>query len=187
MSLLIILDAFALVALIAIVLAFLVYNNLIRLRNNVTRAWSNVDVLLEKRHDLISNLIVVVKEYEQYEKTLLFQLTQIRDSWNAVKDNGDISSKIETSSSISGSMKTLFADVENYPDLKANTTFTELQKALVEVENEIADSRQFYNDSIKLYNTNIAVVPYSLFANVLHYAPMPYFGVLESDKGNVVL
>ena len=114
MYLSIILDAFALVALIVIVLAFLVYNNLIRLRNNVTRAWSNVDVLLEKRHDLISNLIVVVKEYEQYEKTLLLQLTRIRDSWNVVKDNGDISSKIKTSSSISGSMKTLFAYLLKY-------------------------------------------------------------------------
>ncbi len=170
-----------LVALIIIVLAFMIYNNLIRLRNNVSRAWSNIDVLLEKRHDLIPNLIEVVKGYSKYEKTLLVQLTSMRSSLDKVED-GSSQDKMATSSNVSKTVKTLFANVEKYPDLKANDEFVELQKALVEIEDEIADSRTFYNDSVKIYNTNITVVPYDFFAAILSYKPLPYFTASDSDK-----
>ena len=166
-------------------LALLIFNNLIRLRNSVTRAWSNVEVLLEKRYDLITNLANAVKGYAQYEKTLLVSLTQLRSSWDKVKDTDDMKGKMDAANSTTTALKTLIARVENYPDLKADTTFLNLQNELAEIENEIADSRQFYNDSIKVYNINITIVPYDLFSRLLGYKPMPYFEAAEGEKAPI--
>lgn len=174
-----------LVALIAVVLAFMVYNNLIRLRNNVTRAWSNVDVLLQKRHDLIPNLINVVKGYKQYEQTLLVKLTQMRSLSTQIQNSDNVQNKAAASDQISSTFKTLFANVEKYPQLKSDNLFMQLQGQLVEIENEIADSRQFYNDSVKVYNTSISVVPNSLFASILKYTAMQYFQASDSEMQNV--
>ena len=155
-------------------LAFMVYNNLIRLRNSVTRAWSNIDVLLEKRYELIPNLVRIVRGYAQYEKTVLADLARMRASWDDIKGSG-MKDKMDTSNDMTATLKTLFARAENYPDLKADKEFVEVQNELAEIENEIADSREFYNDSVKIYNTSIAVVPYSMFARLLGYGALPYF------------
>jgi len=156
-------------------IAFIIYNNLIRLRNNVTRAWSNINALLEKRYDLLLGLINTVSGYKQYEKNVLSRLVEIRSSWEMVKDTNGTEDKMKASNAITTALRTIFADLENYPKLNADSTFIELQKNLAELEDEIANSREFYNDSVKVYNTNITVMPYNAVASILHYRVMSYF------------
>ncbi|MGA3020366.1 MAG: LemA family protein [Candidatus Micrarchaeales archaeon] len=181
----ILLTAGAIVIVILAGLFVLIYNNLIRLRNNVTKAWSNIDVILKKRHDLIGNLVETVRGYMKYEKTLLVKVTALRSTWADVEGDNDIGNKMQASNQISASLKTLFADVENYPDLKADQSFTTLQQELIEIENEIADRREFYNDSVNEYNIKIAIVPYDFFSGMLKYKPMPFFEAPEGERGAV--
>ncbi len=174
----------AAIILICIVLAgliVLIYDNLIRLRNNVNKAWSNIDVLLQKRHDLIGNLVNTVKGYVRYEKTVLVELTRMRAAWASVQNDG-LDGKMAASNQISGTLKTLFADVEGYPDLKADTTFTNLQQQLIETENAIADGREFYNDTVNEYNINIKIIPYNFLSGLLGYKPMSLFKAPEGSK-----
>lgn len=174
----------AAIILICIVLAgliVLIYDNLIRLRNNVNKAWSNIDVLLQKRHDLIGNLVNTVKGYMRYEKTVLIKLTEMRTAWASVQ-NGEPDSKMAASNQITGTLKTLFADVEGYPDLKADTTFMNLQQQLIEMENEISDRREFYNDTVNEYNIHIKIIPYNFFSGLLGYKPIPFFQAPEGSK-----
>jgi LemA protein len=175
-------------AIIVVILAglfVLIYNNLVRLRNNVTKAWSDIDVLLKKRHDLIGNLVETVKGYMKYEKTLLVKVTELRSTWTDVEGEDNIGNKMQASNQISASLKTLFANVENYPDLKADQSFTTLQQELIEIENEIADRREFYNDSVNEYNIKIAIIPYNFLAGMLKYKPMLFFEAPEGEKGAV--
>ena len=176
------------IALIAIVLAgvfVIIYNTLITLRNNVRKAWANIDVLLQKRHDMIGKLVDTVKGYMQYEKTVLAKVTMLRTAWANVNDDPSHQSKMDTSNQISNTLKTLFANAENYPELKADETFLELQHALVQIENEIADRREFYNDSVNNYNVKIQVIPYNFFSGILKYAPLPFFQAPEDSKQTV--
>ncbi len=180
------------VAAIAIALlgmAIIIYNVLIALRNNVRKAWANIDVLLEKRHDLISRLVDVVKGYEKYERTVLVQVTAMRTEWMQIQNVPDVKAKMKTSNQISQALKSLFADVENYPDLKADRTFLELQQAITEMENQIADRREFYNDTVNTYNIKIQIFPFVLFSSLLEYKPLPFFQppAGSTDKINVIL
>lgn len=159
-----------------------IYNTLIMLKNNVTKAWSNIDVLLEKRHDLIGKLVDTVKGYMKYERSVLTQLTAMRTSWTDVQNDNNVQNKIDTSNQITGTLKTLFADIENYPDLKADTTVLELQKALEQIENEIADRREFYNDTVNEYNIKIKVIPFNFFSGMLHYTAQPFFQAPNEAK-----
>lgn len=167
--------AFGIVAVILLVLFAIMYNALVTLRNNVNKAWSNIDVLLEKRHDLIGKLVDTVKGYMKYEKTVLVEVTEMRTAWADVQGSRDRQAKIDASNDITDTLRELFADVEGYPELKADQAFAGLQKALVEIENEIADRREFYNDSVNEFNIKMQVVPYSLFSRLLGYAPLPFF------------
>ncbi len=141
-------------AFVLIVIFFVIYNALIEVKNNVNRAWADIDVLLEKRHDLIGKLVDTVKGYEAYEKSVLLQITKMRSSW-ITSQGADSKTKMETSNQISTALKSVFAVSENYPDLKANTVFVDLQTALKDIENQIADRREFYNDSVNQYNIRI--------------------------------
>ena len=109
----------------------------------------------------------------------------MRDLSSQMQANANVQGKAAASDQISSTFKTLFADVEKYPQLKADDLFMQLQGQLVEVENEIADSRQFYNDSVKVYNTSISVVPSSLFASILKYTAMQYFQASDSERQSV--
>jgi LemA protein len=173
------------IVIVAVVLGglfVLVYNNLIRLRNNVNKAWANVDVLLQKRHDLIGNLLNTVKGYMKYEKTVLVKVTAMRTAWANVQNDDSRDSKMAAANQISGSLKSLFADVEAYPDLKADSSFITLQQELVQIEDEIADRREFYNDTVNEYNINIKIIPYDFFAGLLGYRQMQFFQVPDSEK-----
>jgi LemA protein len=174
--------AISLIAIIAGVMFILIYNALITLRNNVNKAWANIDVLLQKRYDLISKLVDTVKGYMSYERTVLVRVTAMRTAWINVQDAKSKEDKMTASNQITNSLKTLFADVEGYPDLKADQTFVTLQKELIEVEDEIADRREFYNDTVNEFNTRMTIVPYSLFSGLLGYSLLPFFNAPDEAK-----
>ena len=139
-------------------------------------------MLLQKRYDLISRLVDTVKGYMQYKKTVLLQVTALRTAWSNVKDDENVQNKISASNQISNSLKSIFADVENYPDLKASQNFLQLQNELVEIEDQIADRREFYNDSVNIYNIKISVIPNNLLSGPLGFKRLPFFAAPEEDK-----
>jgi LemA protein len=170
---------FIVLGLIIIALFFVIaiYNGLISLRNNIDKAWANIDVLLKKRLDLIPNLVEIVKGYASYERSVLEEITKIRAS--ALQAQG-IPEKARGSEAVSTSLGSVFALAENYPDLKASENFLNLQKELTVIETQIAQRREFYNDSVLLYNTNIKTIPGVFVADLLNYGPREYFRV-EGD------
>ncbi len=172
------------VLLILAVCVVLVYNALVVLRNNINAAYADIDVLLKKRHDLIGELIDVVKGYKNYEKTLLTSITSLRIQWSQNSD-ASLDQRMGTSNKISAALKSIFAVSENYPDLKADQNFLQLQKTITEVEDQIADRREFYNDSVNAFNTRIEQIPYDFFAKVLGYSKLQFLQTSEAEKKNV--
>ncbi len=155
------------------------YNGLIQLKNNNHKAWANIDVVLKQRSDLIPNLVETVKGYAKYEKNVLEEITKLRtDMMNEVQ----ISKKANISESISANLRSIFAIAENYPKLQASNSFLELQKQLAIMENQIADRREFYNDSILLYNTRIKSFPDTIMAMIFGMKEEEYFKASEEDK-----
>ena len=146
------------------------------------KAWANIDVLLKKRSDLIPNLVETVKGYIKHEKEVLTKITELRSELRHETETKD---KAKTSNQITETLKTIFAVAENYPKLKASENFLELQKEISMIEKRIADRREFFNNSVLLYNTRIQVIPDSIFASILGYKKKDYFKVNESERENV--
>ena len=142
------------------------YNGLVKERNKVKNSWSQIDVQLQRRFDLIPNLVETVKGYMQHESDVLTKVTELRTSWANAKTVGE---KAELDNQLSESLKTIMSVSENYPDLKANQSFSELQEELRNTENKISYSRQFYNDSVTRYNTKIQTVPTNIIAGMFHF------------------
>ena len=159
-----------------------IYNNLIRVRKNIDKAWANIDVLLKQRHDELPKLIDSVKSYMKYEKDLLLKLTNLRESW---KEDATSEAKAETSSKISDMLKTLFARAENYPRLKASKNFVQLQERISGLEVSITDRREFYNDSVNEHNIRIKSFPDIIVAFFIKYKKLPLFQVTESERQDV--
>jgi LemA protein len=167
------------VALGVITYAVMIYNGLIAMRNDIDKSWANIDVLLKQRHDELPRLVDVCKGYMQYERETLQQLTQARARFAAAVS---VDQKARASSDLSASVSRLFATAESYPDLKANQTFLQLQKRITELEDEISDRREFYNDAINLFNTRIQQMPDTLIASLLGMKPRPMFQVTAAEK-----
>jgi LemA protein len=175
--------AISILILVALIGYFVtIYNGLIKLKNNIKKAWSNIDVLLKQRSDELPKLVDTVKGYMKHEKELLENVTRARTSFlNA-------SSVTETAAAdnmITGALKSLFAVAENYPELKANENFMQLQSRISGIENEIADRREFYNDSVNQYNIRIQSIPDVIVAKMLNYTDEEMFEVSEADKQDV--
>ena len=154
------------------------YNGLIVSRNKVYNAWSQIDVQLQRRFDLIPNLVEAVKGYMKHEENVLTKVTELRTSWaNATT----ASEKIDLENQLSGVLKTIMSLSENYPELKANQNFIELQEELRNTEDKITYSRQFYNDSVTIYNTKLQVFPTNILANIFNFQQKELFEV-DSDK-----
>ncbi len=168
---------------VVIIAIVLMYNSLIQARNKAKNSWSQIDVQLQRRFDLIPNLIEVVKGYMEYEKETLTKVTELRTSWaNATT----ISEKAELNNQLSSALKTIMAVSENYPDLKANQSFSELQEELRNTENKISYARQFYNDSVTMYNTKLEVVPTNIIAGLFNFKAEELFKVdSEEARKNV--
>lgn len=156
-----------------------IYNNLIKLRNRVENAWAQIDVQLKRRNDLVPNLVETVKGYATHEKTLFENVTKARA---AVSSAQGVNETVEASNMLSSALKSLFAVVENYPDLKANQNFMQLQKELAETEDKIAYSRQFYNDVVMKYNTSIQTIPNNIVAGMKGFEKKDLFEAPPGDR-----
>ncbi|MBU0615976.1 MAG: LemA family protein [Nanoarchaeota archaeon] len=172
----------ALVALIIIGYLVGMYNSLIRLKHNIEKAWSNIDVLLKQRHDELTKLISSVKGYMKFEKSVLTEVTKAR---TAFMNATTIAQKAAADNIMTSTLKSLFAVAENYPQLKANQNFIQFQQRVSEIENQIADRREFYNDSVNTFNIRTEQIPYVFMANMLHYTRKELFKVAEADRQDV--
>jgi len=174
---------FFLLLLIAFVVYFIaVFNGLVRLRQNIKKALSNIDVLLKQRMDELTKLIETVKGYARFERKVLTEVTKAR---TAFMDAKTLPEKAKASDMISGALKTLFAVAENYPKLAASENFKQLQDRISGIENEIADRREFYNDSVNTYNIRIQQIPDRFIASLLKYQPEVFFKAAEEEKKDV--
>jgi len=165
---------FVFLALIVVIAAFLIgmYNSLVRLRNRVKNAWSQIDVQLKRRHDLIPNLVETAKGYMKHERDTLENITKARSQAMGADSVGD---KARAEGELSGAMSRFFLVVENYPDLKANQNFLALQEELTSTENKIAYSRQAYNDQVLFYNNKIQVFPSNIIAGMFSFNESEFF------------
>ena len=160
---------------VVIVIAFAIialYNRLIVLRNRVDNAWSQIEVQLKRRYDLIPNLVNTVKGYAAHESGVFEAVTQARSA--AINAQG-VEQQAQAENQLSGALKSLFAVAEAYPDLKANQNFLDLQAQLTDTENKIAYSRQFYNDSVMSFNTAIQSFPANMLAGMFGFLARQYF------------
>jgi LemA protein len=156
-----------------------IYNGLISLRNQVENAWSQIDVQLKRRNDLIPNLVETVKGYAAHERGTFEAVTQARAAMANAKSMKDIN---DANNQLTGALKTLFAVAENYPQLKANENFMQLQEELTTTENKISYARQFYNDIVMKYQTAKQTFPSSLIAGMFNFQNKEYFQTPESEK-----
>lgn len=167
---------------IIIVLALIfvgMYNSFIKLKNSCDEAYSTMDVYLKKRFDLIPNLVETVKGYAAHEKETLQNVIAAR---NNLQNASTTEEKLAGENALQGTLKTLFAVAEAYPDLKANTNFLDLQDQLKGVENDIASSRKYYNAVVKQFNTKCEMFPSNIIASIFHFEKKPMFEVDSADE-----
>ncbi len=171
-----------------VVLAILVlwfiftYNSFVRLRNRMNNAWSQIDVQLKRRFDLIPNLVEAVKGYMKHEKTTLKDITSARTEFMKATTPGQ---KAKAEGMLEGALKTIFAVAENYPKLEASQNFMQLQEELSGTESKIAYSRQFYNDSVQSWNEKLQSFPSNLIAKIFSFTSKDFFKTEESERKNV--
>jgi LemA protein len=156
-----------------------IYNGLIRLKNRVDEAWSDIDVQLKRRYDLIPNLVNTVKGYASHEKEVFEKVTEARTKAMGAQSAGD---KAQAENALSQTLKSLFAVAEAYPDLKANQNFLELQRELTDTEDKVQASRRFYNGNVRDFNTKIQVFPNNIFAGMLGFSAREFFEAEGGEK-----
>jgi len=162
----------------------ILYNRLIRSRNRVDTAWSDIDVQLQRRHDLIPNLVKAVDQYADYERATLEAVIELRAEAKRISDVEDLGNVEEE---LSAGVQRLIAVAENYPDLKANENFLNLQSELAETENYLQFARRYYNGSVRDYNTMTATVPSNIVASIFDFDERKFFQKSSDDVANVPL
>ena len=180
--LIVVLVILALVAIGFIGYIIAMFNGLIRLKNNIKKSWANIDVLLKQRSDELPKLIASVKGYMKHERGTLTEITKAR---TAFLNANTMAEKAKADNVLTGALKSLFAVAENYPQLKANENFLQLQNRISGIENELADRREFYNDSTNTYNIRIQSFPDMILARIMGYSEQEMFKVAEADKKDV--
>ena len=158
------------------------YNSLVTLRNQVKNAWSQIDVQLKRRHDLIPNLVETAKGYMKHERETLENLTKARSMAMGTDTGGE---RIKAEGALSDAISKFFVVVENYPDLKANLNFLALQEELTSTENKIAYARQAYNDQVLFFNNKIEMFPSNVIANMFNFKKQEFFEITEPEERNV--
>lgn len=158
------------------------YNGLIRLKNRVDESWSDIDVQLKRRYDLIPNLVETVKGYASHEKEALERVVQARSNAMSLQNSENVEEKLKAENTLSSTLKSIFALSESYPDLKANQNFLELQRELSDTENKIQASRRFYNGNVRDFNTKLEVFPTNLIAKQLGFSSRKFFEVEEAGQ-----
>ena len=176
------------IAVVVVILAFWLisaYNNFVKMKNKIEEAFATMDVYLKKRWDLVPNLVNTVKGYAEHEKSTFDAITKLRSkSYDSMSAN----EKVETNQALGGMLGTLIATAEAYPELKANQNFLELQKNLNELENDIADSRKYYNGCVRQMNTAVEYFPSNIIAGMFHFEKYRMYEVDDaSERQNVVV
>jgi LemA protein len=174
-----------LIVIVVLIILFIVmiYNQLIKLRNSVREGFSTMDVYLKKRFDLIPNLVETVKGYASHEKETL---TRVIEARNAISTTAPSADRIKSENELSGALRQLFALSESYPDLKANANFMDLQNQLKGIEGDIANSRKYYNATVRTYNNKVEMVPSNIIAGLFHFTEEPMYEVdSEEERQNV--
>jgi LemA protein len=159
-----------------------IFNGLVALKNDIDKAWANIDIMLKQRHDELSKLLDVCKGYMNYEGETLQKITQARSMYQQAVS---VDQKAQADQSMNSALRGFFAVAENYPQLKANENFSRLQGRITDLESQIADRREFYNDSVNTFNIRIQQMPDTFIASFMQLTPRPMFKVEEADKADV--
>lgn len=167
------------ILLVLALVVVLIYNKLVVLRNRTNEAWSDIDVQLKRRYDLIPNLVEVVKGYAAHEKSVFENVTKARTEAMSAEQSGDPKKIAETENVLSGTLKNLFAVSENYPQLKASENFVELQRELRDTEDKIQASRRFYNSNVRDLNIKVQTFPSNIIAGMLGFTKRDFFEIEE--------
>jgi len=173
---------FLLAAIAIVVYTVSIYNSLVRLKNDIDKAWANIDVLLKERHDELPKLIDTCKGYMQYEQKTFQLVTEARSAYQKATT---VPEKAQADNMMTGALKSLFAVSENYPELKADNNFMQLQGRITELEERIADRREFFNDSVNTYNIRIQQIPDMVLAGLMNLKPRELFKATEEDRTDV--
>lgn len=172
-----------LVLVIGVIYAILQYNGFITLRNRVTEAWSDIEVQMKRRYDMIPNLVNTVKGYAKHESHTLEEVIKARHA--AMGQQSTMQERSHSESVLGSTLKSLFAVSENYPELKANQNFLELQKELRDTEDKLQAARRFYNGNVLSYNTKLESFPSNIIAALFHFEKKDFFELDEAEKDNV--
>ena len=164
--------------------ALTIYNGFVSLKNNIARAWSNIDVLLKQRHDELPKLVSTCQGYMQHERAVFDNLSEARAGLMKART---IPERAQAESALTQALGQFFAVAEAYPDLKANQNFLQLQGRISELENAIADRREYYNDVVATFNTRLEQVPDKFVADWCHFMPAELFKATESDRQDVAI
>lgn len=171
---------------VALVLyAIMIYNNLVRLKHGVSKAWSNIDVLLRQRHDELPKLVETCKQYMDYEKSALVKIMEARSAAQSAREAGDVKGVGKAESAMRLGLGQLFAVAEDYPELKANETFQHLQARISGLEDNIADRREFYNDSVNANNVRIEQFPDVIIARFFKFVEADLLEFSEEETRDV--
>jgi LemA protein len=174
------------ILLIMVIWFFSTYNRLIRLRENVNQAWSNIDVLLTQRYEMLPNLVKIVKSYATHEKELFEKFAAARQMAAGALQQGDVKGVSQAESMLTGVMPKIFALSESYPELKANENFMKLQEETVSIENQVSDRREFFNASATNWNAAIAMIPTNIVASFMSAARRDLFEVESAAMRSAV-
>ena len=161
-----------------------IYNSLVEVKNNIGRSWANIDVLLKQRHDELPKLVKVCEAYMQHERAIFDKLSEARGALASARSVGQ---RAQAENQITAALGGFFAVAESYPDLKANASFTSLQQRISELENQIADRREFYNDTVTIFNTRIQQIPDSWVASGMNLQAAELFKIDERDREDVTI
>ena len=159
-----------------------IFNGLVTLKNDIDKAWANIDIMLKQRHDELPKLLDVCKGYMDFERDTFQKVTQARSMYQQAVS---MDQKAQADQSMTSALRGFFAVAENYPELKANNNFMQLQKRITELESQIADRREFYNDSVNTFNIRIQQMPDTFVASFMNLQPRPMFKVEEADRADV--
>jgi LemA protein len=173
------------VVVVIAVYGVMVYNNLVQVKHNVSKAWANIDVLLKQRHDELPKLVETCRQYMKFEQDTLAKVIEARTKVQSARESRDVGALGAAEVTMRGALGSLYAVAEAYPDLKTNQTFTQLQTRISGLENGIADRREFYNESVNVNNVRIEQFPDAIFANMFGFKPFPLLEFGTEEKQDV--
>ncbi len=177
----------AVVILLIVAVIWGTYNGLVRARINVKEAWAGIDVQLKRRSSLIPNLVETVKGYASHEKEVLENVTRARAQLDTARQSGNVAAAAQADNMLTGTLRSLFAVAEAYPDLKANQNFLELQRELTDTEDKIAYARQFYNSNVGNYNEKTAVFPSVIIARMFNFQTSEFYEAEDAAREDVTV